>query len=104
MLDGFDYADFEQNALKLTPEVMNHILSLDKPNIGLLSAEFLEDVKNMPQRNIAVELLEKLLKDEVKVRMTNDVVSEKAYPERIMETLRKYHNRALETAQVIASH
>jgi type I restriction enzyme R subunit len=76
-------------------------VGLDKPNVGLLSEEFLDDVKNMKQRHLAVELLEKLLKDDVKAKMKNDVVSEKAYSERIMETLRKYHNRAIETAQVI---
>ena len=42
------------------------LVGLDKPNIGLLSDEFLEDIKNLPQRNLAVELLEKLLRDEVK--------------------------------------
>ncbi len=77
------------------------MVGLDKPNIGLLSDEFLEDVKNLPQKNLAVELLEKLLRDEVKARMKTDVVSEKKYSDRIMETLRKYHNRAIETAQVI---
>jgi type I restriction enzyme R subunit len=77
------------------------LVGLDKPNIGLLSPEFLEDVKNLPQKNLAVELLEKLLRDEVKARMKTDVVSEKKYSDRIMETLRKYHNRAIETAQVI---
>jgi type I restriction enzyme R subunit len=77
------------------------MVGLDKPNIGLLSDEFLEDVKNMPQRNLAMELLEKLLRDEIKARMKTDVVSEKKYSDRIMETLRKYHNRAIETAQVI---
>jgi len=77
------------------------MVGLDKPNIGLLSAEFMEDVKNLPQKNLAVELLEKLLRDEIKARMKTDVVSEKKYSDRIMETLRKYHNRAIETAQVI---
>ena len=77
------------------------MVGLDKPDIGLLSPEFLEDVKNLPQKNLAVELLEKLLQDEVKARMKTDVVSEKKYSDRIMETLRKYHNRAIETAQVI---
>ena len=77
------------------------LVGLDKPNIGLLSPEFLEDVKNLPQKNLAVELLEKLLRDEVKARMKTDVVSEKKYSDRILETLRKYHNRAIETAQVI---
>ncbi|WP_230408364.1 type I restriction endonuclease subunit R [Undibacterium baiyunense] len=77
------------------------LVGLDKPNIGLLSPEFLDDVANLPQKNLAVELLEKLLRDEVKARMKTDVVSEKKYSDRILETLRKYHNRAIETAQVI---
>lgn len=77
------------------------LVGLDKPNIGLLSPEFMEDVAKMPQKNLAIELLEKLLRDEVKARMKTDVVSEKKYSDRIMETLRKYHNRAIETAQVI---
>ncbi|MPW31897.1 HsdR family type I site-specific deoxyribonuclease [Agarivorans sp. B2Z047] len=77
------------------------MVGLDKPNIGLLSEEFLEDVKNLKEKNLAVELLEKLLRDEVKARMKNDVVQEKKYSERIMATLQKYHNRSIETAQVI---
>ena len=77
------------------------MVGLDKPNIGLLSEEFLEDVKNMKEKNLAVELLDKLLRDEVKARMKNDVVQEKKYSERIMSTLQKYHNRSIETAQVI---
>lgn len=76
-------------------------VGLDKPNIGLLSEEFLEDVKNMKEKNLAVELLEKLLRDEVKARMKNDVVQEKKYSDRILSTLQKYHNRNIETAQVI---
>nr|AEY78066.1 Type I restriction-modification system, restriction subunit R [Aliivibrio fischeri] len=78
------------------------LVGLDKPNISLLSEEFLEDVKNMQQQNLAVELLEKLLKDEVKARLSNDVVQEKKYSDRILSTLQKYHNRSVETAQVIA--
>lgn len=77
------------------------MVGLDKPNVGLLSPEFLEDVANMKEKNLAVDLLERLLRDEVKARMKTDVVSEKKYSDRIMETLRKYHNRAIETAQVI---
>ncbi len=77
------------------------LAGLDKPNIGLLSEEFLEDVRNMPGRNLAVELLEKLLRDEIKARARNNVVQEKKYGDRLLETLRKYHNRAVETAQVI---
>ncbi|MBQ0961021.1 type I restriction endonuclease subunit R [Ideonella sp. 4Y11] len=77
------------------------LAGLDKPNIGLLSDEFLEDVRQMKSRNLAVELLEKLLRDEIKARARNNVVQEKKYGDRLLETLRQYHNRAIETAQVI---
>jgi type I restriction enzyme R subunit len=77
------------------------LAGLQKPNIGLLSPEFLEDVRNMPQKNLAVELLEKLLRDEIKARTRTNVVLHKKFGERLLETLRKYHNRAVETAQVI---
>ncbi len=49
----------------------------DKPNIGLLSDEFLEDVRQMPYKNFAVELLEKLLRDDIKAKTRNNVVQEK---------------------------
>jgi len=77
------------------------LAGLDKPNIGLLSDEFLEDVRQMKSRNLAVELLEKLLRDEIRARSRNNVVQEKKYLDRLLETLRNYHNRAIETAQVI---
>jgi type I restriction enzyme R subunit len=77
------------------------LAGLDKPNIGLLSDEFLEDVRQMKTKNLAVELLEKLLRDEIKARTRNNVVQEKKYGDRLLETLREYHNRAIETAQVI---
>jgi type I restriction enzyme, R subunit len=77
------------------------LCGLDKPDIGLLSDEFLEDVRRMPYKNFAVELLEKLLKDDIKSKTRNNVVQEKKYAERLQETLRKYNNRGIETAQVI---
>lgn len=77
------------------------LCGLDKPNIGLLSDEFLEDVRQMPYKNFAVELLEKLLNDTIKAKTRNNVVQEKKYSERLQETLRRYNNRGIETAQVI---
>ncbi|NLC10481.1 MAG: DUF3387 domain-containing protein, partial [Gammaproteobacteria bacterium] len=77
------------------------LCGLDKPNIGLLSDEFLEDVRQMPYKNLAVELLEKLLKDDIKAKTRNNVVQEKKYSDRLQETLRRYNNRGIETAQVI---
>lgn len=77
------------------------LCGLDKPDIGLLSPEFLEDVRQMPYKNLAVELLEKLLKDNIRAKTRNNVVQEKKYADRLQETLRKYNNRGIETAQVI---
>lgn len=77
------------------------LAGLEKPEIGLLSDEFLEDVRRMKYKNLAVELLEKLLKDEIKSRSRNNIVQQKKFGDRLLETLRKYHNRAIETAQVI---
>lgn len=77
------------------------LIGVDKPNIGILSDEFLEDVANLPQKNLAVELLEKLLKDEIKARSKNNVVREKKFSDRLQDTLNRYHSRAIETAKVI---
>jgi type I restriction enzyme R subunit len=77
------------------------LAGIDRPNIALLSDEFLNEVRNMPARNLAVELLEKLMRDEIKARTRTNVVQRKKFSERLMASLRKYHNRAIETAQVI---
>ena len=77
------------------------LCGLDKPNIGLLSDEFLEDVKQMPYKNFAVDLLEKLLQDNIRANTRSNVVQEKKYSDRLKETLRKYNNRGIEAAQVI---
>jgi len=78
-----------------------NLVGLDKPNIGILSDEFLEDVAHMPHKNLAVELLERLLKDDIKAKSRNNVVQEKKFSDRLQATLGKYHNRAIETAKVI---
>ena len=75
------------------------LAGLDKPNIGLLSDEFLEEVRELPQRNLAVELLEKLLNDGIHAR-TKKRGARKKYSDRLKAVLLKY-NRAIETAQVI---
>jgi len=77
------------------------LAGLSKPNIGLLSDAFLEEVRNMPQKNLAVALLEKLLRDEIKAHTRTNVVLRKRFGDRLIESLRRYHNRAIETAQII---
>jgi type I restriction enzyme R subunit len=74
---------------------------LEKPDISILSDEFLADVKNLPQRNLAFELLKKLINDEIKTRMKKNVVQARSFAEMLEQAVRKYQNRAIETAQVI---
>ena len=74
---------------------------LDKPDISVLSDEFLAEVKDMPHRNLAVELLQKLLKGELLVRKRKNVVEARSFSEMLEQSLRRYQNRAIEAAQVI---
>jgi type I restriction enzyme R subunit len=74
---------------------------LKKPDISILSDEFLAEVQHMPQRNLAVELLRKLLGDEIKLRGRKNVVQSRSFAEMLERAVRAYQNRAIETAQVI---
>jgi type I restriction enzyme R subunit len=74
---------------------------LKKPDISILSDEFLAEVRGMPQRNLAVELLQKLLKGEIKERSKRNLVQARSFAEMLEQAIRKYQNRAIETAQVI---
>ena len=74
---------------------------LNKPDISILSDEFLAEIQAMPQRNLAVELLQKLLKGEIKTQSRRNVVQARKFSELIEASLRRYQNRAIETAQVI---
>jgi len=74
---------------------------LRKPDISILSDEFLAEVREMPQRNLAVELLRKLLAGEIRSRSRRNVVQARSFAELLEQALRKYQNRAIETAQVI---
>ncbi|HLO04984.1 MAG TPA: type I restriction endonuclease subunit R, partial [Symbiobacteriaceae bacterium] len=77
------------------------VAGLDKPNIGILSEEFLEDVRHMKERNLAVEVLERLLRDEIKSRFKTNVVQSEKFSALLKAALTRYRNRAIETAQVI---
>ena len=74
---------------------------LAKPDISILSEEFLTEVRAMPQRNLAVELLLKLLKGELSTRRRKNVVQARSFAEMLEQTIRRYQNRAIEAAQVI---
>ena len=74
---------------------------LEKPDISILSDEFLAEVRGLPQRNLAVELLRKLLTSELSTRRRKNVVQARSFAEMLERTIRKYQNRAVEAAQVI---
>jgi len=74
---------------------------LKKPDISILSEEFLREVSNIPQKNLAVELLQKLLKDEIKTRSRRNVVKSRLFSALLEGSIRKYQNRAIQAAQVI---
>ena len=74
---------------------------LDKPDISILSDEFLAEVRGMPHRNLAVELLQKLLKGELSTRRRKNVVQARSFARMLEQTLLRYQNRAIEAAQVI---
>jgi len=74
---------------------------LKKPDISILSEEFLAEVKGLPQKNLAVEMLRKLLNDEIKTRSKKNLVQSRSFAEMLEQSIRKYQNRAIEAAQVI---
>lgn len=74
---------------------------LKKPDISILSDDFLAEVRGMPQKNLAVELLRKLLCNEIRIRSKKFLVQSKSFAEMLEESIRKYQNRAVEAAAVI---
>ncbi len=74
---------------------------LPKPDISILSEQFLAEVRGLKHKNVAAELLEKLLKDELKVRSKRNLVQSQVFSEKLKKTLNAYHNRAISTMQVI---
>ena len=76
-------------------------VGLDKPNIGLLDEDFLAEVRNLPEKNLAVELLERLLEGEIKSRFSSNLAQEKKFSELLDSVIKRYQNRSIETAQVI---
>jgi len=74
---------------------------LKAPDISILSDEFLAEVKDLPQRNLAFEVLKKLLNDEIKVRARKNLVQSRLFSQMLEEAIRKYQNRAIEAAQII---
>jgi type I restriction enzyme R subunit len=74
---------------------------LQKPDISILSEEFLAEVRGLPQKNVAVELLRKLLNDEIRTRQKKRLVQSRSFERMLEETIHRYKNRAIETVEVI---
>ena len=88
----------------IAPEHVEDIFAaagLAKPDISILSDEFLAEVRGMPHRNLAVELLRKLLRNQVKLGGKKNIVQARTFAEMLEQSLRAYQNRAIETAEVI---
>ena len=77
------------------------LAGLESPDISILSHDFLKEVMKMPQKNLAVELLQRLIKDEVKSNFRTNVVKQRKFSDLLQKSLDKYSNRAIEAAQVI---
>jgi len=77
------------------------LAGLKKPDISILSDEFLAEIRGMPQKNLAVELLRKLLNNEIKIRSKKNLVQSRSFAEMLQKTVKSYHNKSIETAAVI---
>jgi type I restriction enzyme R subunit len=77
------------------------VAGLEKPDISVLSDEFLAEVEKIPHKNLAVELLERLLKEEIQSKFRHNLIKQKKFSELLLQSLNKYTNRAIEAAQVI---
>jgi type I restriction enzyme, R subunit len=76
-------------------------VGLEKPNIGLLDEGFLQQVQKLPEKNLAVELLERLLEGEIKSKFATNVVQQRKFSDLLSNVISRYQNRSIETAQVM---
>lgn len=77
------------------------LAGLESPDISILSDDFLKEVMKMPHKNLAVDLLQRLIRDEVKSKFKTNVVKQHKFSDLLEQSLKKYENRAIEAAQVI---
>ena len=74
---------------------------LKKPDISILSDEFLAEIRGLPHKNLAVEMLRKLLDGEIRTRSRKNIVQGRAFSQLLEDAIRRYQNRAIETAEVV---
>ena len=74
---------------------------LNKPDISILSDEFLAEVRDMPQKNLAFEMLKKLLNDQIRIRLKKNIVQQRSFLELLEKAIKAYTNKSIETAEII---
>ena len=102
--DDLNFAIRQLVTKAVTPDGVVDIFDmagLKKPEISILSEEFLAEIRGMPQKNLAVELLRKLLNNEIKIRSRKNLVQSRSFAEMLQKTVKSYHNKSIETAAVI---
>jgi type I restriction enzyme R subunit len=103
--EGLDHAVQQLVSQAVVSPGVIDILSaagMKQPDVSVLSDEFLEEIQHLPQKNLALELLRKLLNDEIKTRTKSNVVKARYFSEMLENTIRQYQNRTIDAAQVIA--
>jgi type I restriction enzyme R subunit len=87
----------------ISTEVINifEIAGIEKPDISILSDEFLAELKDMPRKNLALELLRRLLNDEIKKRSSRNIIQSKKFSEMLSDAIKRYQNNAITAAEVI---
>jgi len=103
--DDYDMAIRQIVSSAVTSDAVIDIYSaagIKSPDISIFSEEFLSEVKNMQHKNVALELLQKLLNDELRTMTKTNLVKSRSFAQMLEETIRKYQNRTIEAAQVIA--
>jgi len=77
------------------------VAGLPKSEISLLSDAFIHQIEAMPEKNLALEMLRRLLQDTVRKEGKGNLIQSKAFSEKLEEALRKYHNRSVDTVEVM---
>jgi len=102
--EELDYAVLQIVSRAVVPEGIRDIFAaagLQKPDVSILSDEFLMEVRDMGRANLAVELLQRLLKSEIATRRNRNVVQARSFAELLQEAIERYESRAMDTAQII---
>ena len=86
-----------------TDEVLDifEVAGIRKPEVSILSQKFLEEVKGMPQKNLAFELLRKLIHDEIRFISRKNLIQSRSFSEMLEKSIKRYHNRSIEAAEII---